>query len=160
MRFNLLIVALVATVVSALPTRNNVVSVLPVINTTFSDTTTTSLSKRAECRSTTLKWVVNKVHLKKGRVDYFNTFHFEVNYHNGQGNYVSRLDADGSTDKPKREACQSDKVWCVEYYGHEKSEWVGIKYGGHTIHHDGPNSRQGASNENRGVFEYWDCFPW
>ncbi|KAF9902283.1 hypothetical protein EC991_005078 [Linnemannia zychae] len=151
MKLSILLAALCATAVSALPTGNtNVKGVYDII-------------KNGTCRSTSLLWTVSKV---QGKGDlYKNTFNYQIDYRNGQIGYHSSISVEVSSNSGGRWVCQNDGVWCVIYSGWAKSDKLTIQYAGVDLVHETPDLRPPKEDSledyaARDDYLYIDCVPW
>ncbi|KAF9124732.1 hypothetical protein BGW39_007937 [Mortierella sp. 14UC] len=142
MKFHLL-AALTATIVSALPKGNSTVA------------TAVDLAKSGDCRPTTFTWSFDR------EIDFVHLFKFEVDYLNGQPNYVSHMRFNGGPNDKPRLLCHRSYVWCIKYSGWDMDEEVIVYYAHLKAQHVAPTRRiPNADPQERDTFEYDTCFPW
>ncbi|KAF9120527.1 hypothetical protein BGW39_011307 [Mortierella sp. 14UC] len=141
MKLNILLAALAATVVSALPTSNTTPAAV-------------GLQKRA-CVSTTFEWAV----WVDGKNQVQNGLTFMVDKYNSHPYHTSTFTIARAKGANSKKNCHPNKEWCVDFAGYEKSEKVTVTFLNRNRVYNAPNLRTPVGGNKRDTFQYWDCVP-
>ncbi|KAG0260557.1 hypothetical protein BGZ95_004396 [Linnemannia exigua] len=146
MKLNLLLAALAATVVSALPAITPEASA-----STASDAIVAAdVEKRgAKCYNSTFEWAVD---------GYVSTMSFAIDFRDGTPNYRSSFKTTVKPNDDWRTQCSPDGKWCVNFAGYKKSGAVTVSFGRHDRGYSKPNNKVDVDTA-RETYQYWDCIP-
>ncbi|KAF9902328.1 hypothetical protein EC991_005039 [Linnemannia zychae] len=140
MKINILLAALAASVVSALPSSN---------------TTAPALEKRA-CVSITFEWSV----WTDGKNQVQNGLSFTVDSYNSHPYHTSSFTVARNANAGTKKNCHPNKEWCIDFAGYQNSEKVTLTFLNRNRVYKGPSLRTPVSGNKRDTFQYWDCVPY
>ncbi|KAG0361896.1 hypothetical protein BGX24_005235 [Mortierella sp. AD032] len=148
MKLNLLLAALAATVVSALPAITPEASA-----STASDAIVAAgVEKRAAtCYNSTFEWAVNGNE---------STMTLAIDFRDGTPNYRTSFKVTVKPNDDWRTECSPDRKWCVNFSGYKAkgSNAVTVSFGRHDRGYKQPSKKVDFGTA-RDTYYYWDCIP-